>query len=48
MKAAVEIGVSQGTLKKWEYEGKIQPKRTQGGTRRYSMAILKPYLMRQG
>ncbi len=46
--AAAELGVSQGTLRRWEREGKIQPERTQGGTRRYSMAILKPYLIRQG
>jgi len=40
--AAAELGVSQGTLRRWEREGKIQPERTQGGTRRYSMAILRP------
>jgi len=37
--ASAELGVSQGTLRRWEREGKIQPERTQSGTRRYSMAI---------
>lgn len=46
--ASAELGVSQGTLRRWEREGKIQPERTQGGTRRYSMAILRPYLIKQG
>ena len=45
--ASAELGVSQGTLRRWEREGKIQPERTQGGTRRYSMAILRPYLVRK-
>ena len=43
--AAIELGVSKGTLRRWEREGKIKPERTQGGTRRYSMAILKPHLI---
>ena len=41
--AAKELGVSQSTLRRWEREGKINPERTKGGTRRYSAAILKPH-----
>lgn len=45
--AATLLGVSQGTLRRWEYEGKIKPERTPGGTRRYSMAILQPHRVHQ-
>jgi excisionase family DNA binding protein len=45
--AAEVLGVCQGTLRRWEREGKIMPERTPGGTRRYSMAILKPHLIHQ-
>ena len=35
-KAAVELGVSISTLRRWEAEGKLVPQRTKGGQRRYS------------
>ena len=34
--AAKELGVATSTLRRWEYEGKLFPQRTQGNQRRYS------------
>ncbi len=34
--AAEELGVTTSTLRRWEYEGKLIPQRTQGNQRRYS------------
>lgn len=42
--AAEVAGVSQSTLRRWEREGKINPERTPGGTRRYTLAMLKPHM----
>lgn len=35
-KAAIELGVSVSTLRRWESEGKLVPQRTKGNQRRYS------------
>jgi len=35
---------SQSTLCRWEREGKINPEHTPGGTRRYTLAMLKPHM----
>lgn len=43
-KAAAALGVSISTLRRWEAEGKISPSRTEGGTRRYDLAVLLPEL----
>lgn len=40
-------GVCQSTLRRWEQEGKIQPERTAGGTRRYTLSMLKPHMAHQ-
>lgn len=45
--AAKFLGVSPGTLRRWEKEGKIEPNRTAGGTRRYSLVMLKPHQAHQ-
>jgi excisionase family DNA binding protein len=45
--AAEVAGVSQSTLRRWEREGKITPERTTGGTRRYTLAMLKPHMAYQ-
>lgn len=42
--AAKVLGVSISTLRRWEAEGRIKPSRTEGGTRRYDLAILRPEL----
>ena len=42
--AAVALGVSITTLRRWEAEGKLIPERTAGRQRRYDMAKLKPDL----
>lgn len=42
--ASEVAGVSQSTLRRWEREGKINPERTPGGTRRYTLAMLKPHM----
>jgi len=42
--AAKVAGVSPGTLRRWEREGKVQPERTAGGHRRYTLAMLKPHM----
>jgi len=39
--AAALLGVSDKTLRNWEEQGKIFPKRTKGGSRRYHLAQLK-------
>lgn len=49
-KAAKVLGVSIQTLRRWEWEGKIQPERTLHGHRRYDLAKLqglKPYQISQ-
>jgi len=40
--AADALGVSAGTLRRWEASGHLVPARTQGGQRRYDLAALKP------
>ncbi len=45
--AAKIAGVSPSTLRRWEREGKIKPERTVGGNRRYTLAMLKPYMVHQ-
>lgn len=40
-KAALELGVHQETLRRWETSGKIVPERTPRGHRRYDLAKLK-------
>lgn len=42
--AAKALGVSISTLRRWEVEGRIHPARTEGGTRRYDLAALRPEL----
>lgn len=42
--AANALGVSAGTLRRWEASGKLVPSRTQGGQRRYDLAALRPEL----
>src|SRR5579884_2200153 len=41
-KAAKFLGVSADTLRNWEQQGKLLPKRTSGGARRYSLKELAP------
>jgi putative resolvase len=43
-RAAKALGVSISTLRRWEAEGKISPSRTEGGTRRYDLAAIRPEL----
>ncbi len=40
--AAHALGVSTGTLRRWEASGRLVPARTEGGQRRYDLAALKP------
>lgn len=40
--AAYALGVSTGTLRRWEASGRLVPARTEGGQRRYDLAALKP------
>ena len=40
--AAQQLGVAVSTLRRWEYEGKLIPQRTQGNQRRYSAEQLMP------
>lgn len=42
--AAVALGVSITTLRRWELEGKLIPERTVGRQRRYDLAKIKPEL----
>ncbi len=42
--ASKVAGVSQSTLRRWEKEAKIKPERTPGGTRRYTLDMLKPHM----
>ncbi len=42
--AAEVAGVAPSTLRRWEREGKIQPERTRGGQRRYTLDMLKPHM----
>ena len=44
--ASEMLGVSITTLRRWETEGKLVPKRTVAGHRRYDLAKLKPELFR--
>lgn len=42
--AAALLGVSRSTLIRWEAEGKIRPRRLNGGHRRYLLADLRRVL----
>lgn len=42
--AALALGVSAITLRRWEASGKLVPDRTRGGARRYDLSVLKPEL----
>lgn len=42
--AAEALGVTATTLRRWEASGKLVPARTEGGARRYDMAVLRPEL----
>jgi len=35
--AAIELGVSTNTLRRWDKEGRLVPQRTLGGHRRYDL-----------
>lgn len=35
--AAIELGVSINTLRRWDKEGRLVPQRTLGGHRRYDL-----------
>lgn len=41
------LGVSNGTLRRWETEKRLIPERTAGGQRRYSLSLLRPHLARK-
>ena len=44
-KAAKLLGVSAGTLRRWEREGKLMPdERTEGSQRRYLLSSIKPQM----
>jgi len=45
--AAEKLGVHASTLRRWENEGKLIPKRTHGNQRRYELKDLKPHLARK-
>ena len=45
--AAEVLGVSAGTLRRWEASGRLVPIRTEGGQRRYDLGTLKPGLLHQ-
>ena len=45
--AAEMMGVSKSTLRRWETSGKLVPKRTAGGQRRYPLLLLHPHLKRK-
>lgn len=45
--AAVMLGVSSSTLRRWEKQNKLIPKRTKGGQRRYTMSQINPHLKYQ-
>jgi putative resolvase len=40
--AAGTLGVSTSTLWRWEATGRLVPVRTEGGQRRYDLAVLRP------
>ncbi len=44
--AALALGVSVTTLRRWEANGKLVPEHTPGGHRRYDLAKLQPELFR--
>jgi len=44
--AASALGVSVTTLRRWEASGKLVPKHTAGGHRRYDLAKLRPEMFR--
>jgi predicted site-specific integrase-resolvase len=46
-KAAELLGVAQSTLRRWEYEEKLIPERTQGNQRRYRLSQLQPHIQRK-
>jgi DNA-binding transcriptional MerR regulator len=39
--AAGTLGVSTSTLRRWEANGRLVPVRTEGGQRRYDLAVLR-------
>jgi putative resolvase len=41
------LGVSNGTLRRWETEKRLIPERTAGGQRRYPLSLLRPHLARK-
>jgi excisionase family DNA binding protein len=43
--AAKLLGVPADTLRRWEREGKIKPRRTSGNLRRYDIADIRPDLV---
>jgi putative resolvase len=43
--AAKLLGVHADTLRRWEREGKIKPRRTSGNLRRYDIADIRPDLI---
>jgi len=45
--AAKVAGVSAGTLRRWERQGKLIPDRTPGKQRRYKLSQLRPHLFRE-
>jgi putative resolvase len=42
--AAELLGVSAKTLRRWDEEGKLKPRRTEGNQRRYDLEDLRPLL----
>jgi len=45
--AAIALGVSTSTLRRWDKQKKLIPKRTKGGQRRYSLSQINPHLAPQ-
>ncbi|MDQ2821343.1 MAG: IS607 family transposase [Pseudomonadota bacterium] len=43
--AATALGVSTSTLRRWDVTGKLKPPRTEGGQRRYDLAVLMPGIL---
>src|ERR1700740_2451637 len=46
--AARMLGISYPTIKKWILDGKLKTTKTPGGHHRLTLAILKPYLEKDG
>lgn len=47
-RAALYLGVSEDTLKRWEKAGRITPRRTPSGARRYTYEELDALTVRPG